>query len=106
LFTGGLIDPAFDPARAYVTELVFLVFLVAIVALIGVILIVVSSVCEEILEKREHAFMVVKLPLDTFGCPHLVAIKPSGGSCTKAWRSSEGGNATKRELGRSLLTYG
>jgi hypothetical protein len=105
-FTSGLIDPAFNPARAYITELIFLIFLVAIVTLVGVVLIVVSSVCEEILEKCEHAFMVIELPLDTFGCPRLVAIKPSGGSCMKAWRSSEGGDATKCKLGHSLLTYG
>jgi hypothetical protein len=42
----------------------------------------------------------------TPGRPRLVAIKPSGGSCTKAWRLSEGGDAMKCELGRSLLTYG
>jgi len=49
-FTGGLIDPAFDPAYVYVTILIVLVFLVAIVALVAIVLIVVSGVREEILE--------------------------------------------------------
>ena len=50
LFTGRLIDPAFDPAYVYVTVLIILVFLVAIVTLVAVVLIIVSSACEEILE--------------------------------------------------------
>jgi len=49
-FTGGLIDPAFDPAYVYVTILIVLVILVVIVALVAVVLIVVSGAHEEILE--------------------------------------------------------
>jgi len=49
-FTGGLIDPAFNPACVYVTILIVLVFFIAIVTLVAVVLIVVSGTREEILE--------------------------------------------------------
>ena len=80
-FTGGLVDPALDPACIYAAVLVDLVAIVDLV--------VVGDACEVVLEYRDDLVIVVQLPLDSLGRLRLAASKGGHELFTKACRSSE-----------------